>query len=189
MNKSVLLVVGKKYVFSEQEKQLSFINSCLVCKKNDLQKKKIHKNVFKNINILVSFLNSCFIILFLIKIYVLIMDFKLFRLFLELYIFVLLCTSLYILVLFCISLYISVHFCTLLYISVILSEKQTKFTVIYRIEQKFTGFTDIHRNSQISTEKNNNVQKCYRKIHFLLPPGSLIFIDLASPGYLSLRIF
>ena len=33
MNECVLLVVGKEYNFSEQEKQLSFINSCLVYKK------------------------------------------------------------------------------------------------------------------------------------------------------------
>ena len=32
MNECVLLVVGKEYIFSEQEKQLSFINSCLVYK-------------------------------------------------------------------------------------------------------------------------------------------------------------
>ena len=33
MNESVLLVVSKEYIFSEQEKQLSFINFCLVHKK------------------------------------------------------------------------------------------------------------------------------------------------------------
>ena len=92
------------------------------------------------------------------------MDFKLFRLFLELYI-------LYISVYFCTFMYISVYFCTFfctfLYVSVILSEKQTQFTVMHRKVQKFT---DIHRNPQKSTEKNSNVQECYRKIHFLLPP-------------------
>ena len=30
MNECILPVIGKEYIFSEQEKQLSFINSCLV---------------------------------------------------------------------------------------------------------------------------------------------------------------
>ena len=33
MNECVLLVVGKENIFSEQEKQVWFINSCLVYKK------------------------------------------------------------------------------------------------------------------------------------------------------------
>ena len=37
--------------------------------------------------------------------------------------------------------------------------------------RKVQIFTEIHRNSQKSAEKNSNMQKCYRKIHFLLPPG------------------
>ena len=60
-----------------------------------------------------------------------------------------------------ISVYFCTFFCTFLYVSVILSEKQTKFTVMYRIIQKFT---EIHRNSQKFSEIHRNSQK-FSEIH------------------------
>ena len=47
MNEYVLLVVGKEYIFSEQEKQLSFINSCLVYKKMIYKKRRYTKMYLK----------------------------------------------------------------------------------------------------------------------------------------------
>ena len=45
MNKCVLFVVGKEYIFNEQEKQLGFINSCLEYKKWFTQKEDTKKFV------------------------------------------------------------------------------------------------------------------------------------------------
>ena len=46
MNECVLLVVGKEHIFSEQEKQLGFINSCLVHTKT-IYKKRYTKMYLK----------------------------------------------------------------------------------------------------------------------------------------------
>ena len=110
-----------------------------------------------------------------LKMYVLIMDFKLFRLFLELYIFVLfctflyifvpLCTSLYIFILFCTSLNISIHFCNFVRKTDKIHSNVQNSTEIYRNSQKFT---EIHKKVQKRTPMYRNVTEKYI---FLLPPG------------------